>query len=466
MPSWDDDWPPDPGDSGSPGFLRRRAPGIREYQADPWSRAASLAAIWAAGPLAGVGYLIVRNYAGANLHCLADAIQTASTRAPAAIWQETGLGNLGGLLAGIIDGMLKALAVIAASGLLGAAAGGAVGFFFFGAGAAPGAIAGAKLGLELGIAAMAWLGLGLIAAAIGKGSAELAQATTVGVRLAWSAGNQPDREFRDALIDRGATELARAVGILVRLILEGIVLYLTRGLPASTTRTFLQTARQTGISAGQAVPRAAVAKVVAELRASKLGPQFAEWVERNWEQLLKNPKLNKPPRPVAVEPPPRTGPPAVTPSQLKKVRDEIENPTRAKLTTKELSGFEASGLKAAQIREGSADKIAIIGRNMGGPGQPGVRDYAAGLTEKGYKVEVFDGNMIPTAAKSEFTELTKAGRLSDSELVNTKMYAANREWAQKLVDQGYTVVDIGNPYQKGLSPFYEMEKSIIFGGLK
>ena len=134
MPSWDDDWQPDPGDSGSPGFLRRRAPGIREYQADPWSRAASLAAIWAAGPLAGVGYLIVRNYAGANLHCLADAIQTASTRAPAAIWQETGLGNLGGLLAGIIDGMLKALAVIAASGLLGAAAGGAVGFFFFGAG--------------------------------------------------------------------------------------------------------------------------------------------------------------------------------------------------------------------------------------------------------------------------------------------------------------------------------------------
>ena len=169
---------------------------------------------------------------------------------------------------------------------------------------------------------MAWLGLGLIAAAIGKGSAELAQATTVGVRLAWSAGNQPDREFRDALIDRGATELAQAVGILVRLILEGIVLYLTRGLPASTTRTFLQTARETGVSAGQAVPRAAVAKVVAELRASKLGPQFAEWVERNWEQLLKNPKLNKPPRPVAVEPPPRTGPPAVTPSQLRKLRQD------------------------------------------------------------------------------------------------------------------------------------------------
>ena len=155
MPNWDDDWQPDPGDSGSPGFLRRRAPGIREYQPDPWSRAASLAAVWAAGPLAGVGYLIVRNYAGANLHCLSDAIQIASTRAPAAIWQETGLGNLGGLLAGIIDGMLKALAVIAASALLGAALGGAVGFFFFVAGAAPGAIAGAKLGLELGIAAMA-----------------------------------------------------------------------------------------------------------------------------------------------------------------------------------------------------------------------------------------------------------------------------------------------------------------------
>ena len=39
--------------------------------------------------------------------------------------------------------------------------------------------------------------------------------------------------------------------------------------------------------------------------------------------------------------------------------------------------------------------------------------------------------------------------------------ANNQAWAQKLADQGYTVVDIGNPTQ-GLSPFYEMEKAILF----
>ena len=81
MAIWEDDWQPDPGDSGAPGFLRRRAPGIREYQPDPRSRAAGMAVMLLAGPIAGPGYLVVRNYYGRNVNCLAAAVQRARDRA-------------------------------------------------------------------------------------------------------------------------------------------------------------------------------------------------------------------------------------------------------------------------------------------------------------------------------------------------------------------------------------------------
>jgi hypothetical protein len=42
------------------------------------------------------------------------------------------------------------------------------------------------------------------------------------------------------------------------------------------------------------------------------------------------------------------------------------------------------------------------------------------------------------------------------------MFREKKAWVEKLRDEGYTVVDIGNPTQQGLSPFYEMEKGILF----
>ena len=44
----------------------------------------------------------------------------------------------------------------------------------------------------------------------------------------------------------------------------------------------------------------------------------------------------------------------------------------------------------------------------------------------------------------------------------TQLFRENQACAQKLADQGYTVVDIGNPTQQALSPFYEMERAILF----
>ncbi|MBK8735034.1 MAG: hypothetical protein IPL98_03760 [Saprospiraceae bacterium] len=35
------------------------------------------------------------------------------------------------------------------------------------------------------------------------------------------------------------------------------------------------------------------------------------------------------------------------------------------------------------------------------------------------------------------------------------------EWIKKLLNEGYTIIDMGNPLGKNLSFFYEMEKSLL-----
>jgi len=97
----------------------------------------------------------------------------------------------------------------------------------------------------------------------------------------------------------------------------------------------------------------------------------------------------------------------------------------------------------------------------------GVRDYAAALQKQGYDVELFDGDMIPRSASKDFERLTEGGRrLTNSELVKSEMFKANKAWAQKIESEGYTIIDIGNPHNQGFSPFYSVEKLNIFGGNK
>jgi hypothetical protein len=127
--------------------------------------------------------------------------------------------------------------------------------------------------------------------------------------------------------------------------------------------------------------------------------------------------------------------------------------------------FETQGLKAERIRQGTGDKVAVIGRTMGRENVAGVRDYAQALREKGVNVETFDGKMISGEAQREFAQLTAGGRrLSNAELMQTKMYQENKAWAEKLKSEGYTVIDIGNPYPQtnGFSPFYAVEKQVLF----
>jgi filamentous hemagglutinin len=76
-----------------------------------------------------------------------------------------------------------------------------------------------------------------------------------------------------AKIDHASRSLAQAVAVFIRLIFEGIVLYL--------------------LEKGTAVTAKRVSEVGAKLRASKLGVRLAEYVERNWKALVENPKLRR-----------------------------------------------------------------------------------------------------------------------------------------------------------------------------
>ena len=124
----------------------------------------------------------------------------------------------------------------------------------------------------------------------------------------------------------------------------------------------------------------------------------------------------------------------------------------------ELFKIDANGAKAVQIRQGTNGKVAVIGRDMNT-----VRPYAAELKSKGYDVEIFDGDTVPDAARSEWAKIKKSGKwLTEDEIPQTETFKANAAWADKLVSENYTVVDLGSPAGTGSSQFYNLELSIIF----
>src|SRR5215831_1516902 len=176
------------------------------------------------GPGLGIltDYLLDRYEKNANY--VAEACRRALAKyVGAAIEEETGEA-LEGLLTGLLQGLVMMMAVVATTTLIGAGAGAAVGFFGFGVGAAPGAAVGAELGFDAGVWILNWLGIGFLAVYIGKNLNQVVRALSSGVVRAWNAGEHGVSVDQD--LEAGAKDIARAIGILIRLILEGIVMYL------------------------------------------------------------------------------------------------------------------------------------------------------------------------------------------------------------------------------------------------
>lgn len=221
--------------------------------------------------------------------CIYQAYVRAEEFAPDAILEETGY-QLKSLISGLLPGLLQILAIIGASTFLGAGIGGLIGALAGGVGAAPGAVVGADLGFDVGMAALTWLGVAFLAVSIAKGFAELLEAIRNGVEWAWAA-RKLKGAAQDDQLDKAAHELARSAGILVRLVLQGILAYLLKKAAMGATRGAVATARGAQLQGAAAVSEATVAELVGKLRASRFDDGFADWVEKNWQDLEKNPKL-------------------------------------------------------------------------------------------------------------------------------------------------------------------------------
>jgi hypothetical protein len=129
-------------------------------------------------------------------------------------------------------------------------------------GGVEGVVPGAALGFEAGLIYLEVTGLADIATYVLMSLGEVSSRLQQGIERAWNAGLY-NRPFFDD-IKAAAHIMAGAVGILFRVLLEAIIIYfLAKGL----------------------------GKTVEMLGDSQLGKGFAEWFEKNQNELKSNPKL-------------------------------------------------------------------------------------------------------------------------------------------------------------------------------
>jgi hypothetical protein len=227
------------------------------------------------------------DFAGAL--CIYQACSLAEGFAPDEILNETGC-QLKSLLSGLLPGLIQMVAIVGASTILGAGIGGLIGALAGGVGAAPGAVLGADIGFDIGMAVLTWLGVAFLAVAIAKGFVELLEAIRNGVEWAWQARNLKGPAQKQQ-VEKAAHELARSTGILMRLILQALLAYVLKKAAMSSTRGVVSAVKGIQTRGATAAAEASVAELVGKLRASKFGDGFGDWVEKNWKDLEKNPKL-------------------------------------------------------------------------------------------------------------------------------------------------------------------------------
>ena len=219
-----------------------------------------------------------------------EALIRARNLVPGAIYRETRC-QLGQLLDALLPSLLMTLGAVGAAAVLGGAAGAAIGALAGGVGAVPGAALGASTGIEISVALLTWLGLASLIQPVANGLGELSNQVSMATTLAWAAYGSPSQETQ---IDQAASHYADAVAVLMRLILIGIVARLTAGQAATASAGVAGSAGRLSSAGATAEATAALIK---DLRKSRLGAGFADWVEANSPQLLANPKLRLQPAP-------------------------------------------------------------------------------------------------------------------------------------------------------------------------
>jgi Putative peptidoglycan binding domain len=166
--------------------------------------------------------------------------------------------------------------------------------------------------------------------------------------------------------------------------------------------------------------------------------------------------------PVEEEAPAASGKAQPKTSKGSSAADEPKKPAPPDPIAAKLEGSEFNGVKADRVRPGTNGKVAVIGRSMSNAVEP----YGKGAQGAGYNVETFSGDKISPEALEEWSNLKKEyapNPIPEDVVKQTQLFEENEAWANKLANQGYTVVDVDNPGGQAASPFYEMEKTTLFG---
>ncbi len=214
--------------------------------------------------------------------CIFRACRGAEDYAGEAMVEETDC-QLMELVSNLIPGLLLTVVVVGTTTVLGAGIGALVANV-------AGAVVGADLGFDVGMAALTWLGIGFLAKSIFQGFGEMTGAVRNGIELAWQARNLTGLA-RGRQVDRASHELARSVGILMRLVLKGILAYLLKKAAMSSARSAVRTIQGVRSQGAGAISEAVVAELVGRLRTTRFGDGLANWVKENWQKLKDNPKL-------------------------------------------------------------------------------------------------------------------------------------------------------------------------------
>jgi hypothetical protein len=374
-------------------------------------------------------YLTPQEIRAPDLTERVQAVVQAYTRAlrlaPAAVYRETGC-QLDQIIDGLLPGLLQMLAALGISAMAGASTGAAVGFFLGGVGVAPGAIVGGELGLEAGTALLAWMGLGFLAAAIGQGMGELTGVLRRAIHCAWHA---PEHRYPPFEIDRAAEDLARAAGILFRLILQGLLAYVLKNGAVSASQAAASTGRTIIGGGTRAAADATLVEVSALLRKSKLPDGFVVWLERNWDDLKSNPKLasNKTSPNVSSQ-----SSSAATPSELKAMREKQRRSDVAETSGNQSQPVvERTNHEKAVFDERSArDNTALIRENSATKNPANAVKLSKQLASEQQLGEAG----IPVAGAGTKTVLRDANRLVNE-------YGGNAsDWAKRSSTQ-YTATD-------------------------
>jgi hypothetical protein len=356
------------------------------------------------------------------------AVFAARKYVPERFAEATGY-ELKEIASGIVPGLLMMLAIIALSTTVGAAAGAALGALAGGVGAIPGAAAGAALGFNVSLAILNFLGLAFLAVYIGEALLDGIRVAGEAAQMAWNAIDH--RGGEDLAVESAAAHLAYAGALVFRGVLQGIVAFLlARGTAAAASR---------------------VPELVAQLRASKLGAGFAEWVSKNWQGLLTNPKLkppsaktsNQPATGAATSPAPQASGSEAPTSRppARPVEKPAPPPAESKADALARQMFE----RAQKAEKATTQSIKDAAQQQGG--------RLTGL-ENVLKTKESLANKIVRDTKTGLTPEQAASGIGDSlrytVVLESERYAAGTNSVLSALEaKGYKVAKVKNTWKEG-----------------